>query len=77
MTYGVSESDGWDVVTTVDTVLGRDAAEKHAVVSFSSVLPPSQSQLISVLLAVGERQQVLRIRRLGDQIEVRGSPGST
>jgi len=54
-----------------------DAAEKHAVVSFSSVLPPSQSQLISVLLAVGERQQVLRIRRLGDQIEVRGSPGST
>ena len=39
MTYGVSESDGWDVVTTVDTVLGRDAAEKHAVVSFSSVLP--------------------------------------
>jgi len=44
------------------------------VVSFSSVLPPSQSQLISVLLAVGERQQVLRFRRLGDQIEVRGSP---
>ena len=77
MTYGVSESDGWDVVATVDTVLGRDAAEKHAVVSFSSVLPPGQSQLISVPLAVGERQQVLRIRRLGDQIEVRGSPGST
>ena len=77
MTYEVSESDGWDVVATVDTVLGRDAAEKHAVVSFSSVLPPSPSQLISVLLAVGERQQVLRIRRLGDQIEVRGSPGST
>jgi hypothetical protein len=71
ITYGVGESDGWDVVATVGTVLGRDAAEKHVVARFSSVLPPGQSQLISVPLAVGERQQVLRIRRLGDQIEVR------
>ena len=69
ITYWVSRSDGWHVVTTVDTRLNGDV-EKHAVVRFSSVLLPGQSQLISVPLAVGERQQVLRIRRLGDQVEV-------
>src|SRR5260370_5493809 len=71
ISYWVSESDGWHVVTTVDTVLERNAdAEKHAIVRFSSVLLPGQSQLISVPFAAGERQQVLRIRRLGDRIEV-------
>jgi hypothetical protein len=73
----VSESDGWHVVTTVDTVIGQDGdAEKHAVVRFSSVLLPGQSQLISVPFAIGEPQQILRIRRLGDQIEVARVPGS-
>ncbi len=77
ITYWVSESDGWHVVTTVDTVIRQDGdAEKHAVVRFSSVLLPGQSQLISVPFAIGERQQVLRIRRLGDQIEVARVPGS-
>jgi len=71
ITYWVSRSDGWHVVTTVDTVIEQNGdAEKHAVVRFSSVLLPGQSQLISVPLAIGERQQVLRIRRLGDQVEV-------
>ena len=71
ITYWVSEPDGWHVVTTVDTVIEQNGdAEKHAVVRFSSVLLPGQSQLISVPFAIGERQQVLRIRRLGDQIEV-------
>ena len=71
ITYWVSGSDGWHVVTTVDTVIEQNGdIEKHAVVRFSSVLLPGQSQLISVPLAIGERQQVLRIRRLGDQIEV-------
>ena len=71
ITYWVSESDGWHVVTTVDTVIEQNGdVEKHAVVRFSSVLLPGQSQLISVPLAIGERQQVLRIRRLGDQVEV-------
>jgi hypothetical protein len=71
ITYWVSGSDGWHVVITVDTVIGQNGdAEKHAVVRFSSVLLPGQSQLVSVPLAVGERQQVLRIRRLGDQVEV-------
>jgi hypothetical protein len=71
ITYWVSGSDGWHVVTTVDTVIEQNGdAEKHAVVRFSSVLLPGQSQLISVPFAVGERQQVLRIRRLGDRVEV-------
>jgi hypothetical protein len=73
----VSEPDGWHVVTTVDTVIGNNSAdEKHAVVRFSSVLLPGQSQLISVPLAIGERLQVLRIRRIGDEIEVARVPGS-
>ena len=71
VTYWVSKADGWHVVTTVDTATGRNSdAEKHAIVRFSSVLLPGQSQLVSVPSAIGERQQVLRIRRLGDGIEV-------
>jgi hypothetical protein len=75
ITYWVSESDGWHVVTTVDTVIWRDSdAERHAVVRFSSVLLPGQSQLISVPFPIGGRQQVLCIRHLGDQIEVARIP---
>ena len=71
ITYWVSESDCWHVVTTVDTAIDRNGdAEKHAMVRFSSVLLPGQAQLVSVPLAIGKRQQVLRIRRLSDQIEV-------
>jgi len=77
ITHWVGERDGWHVVTTVDTVIGQDSeAEKHAVVRFSSVLLPGQSQLISVPFAIGQQQQVLRIRRVGDQIEVVRVPGS-
>jgi hypothetical protein len=77
MTYWVSESDGWHVVTTVDTVIGQDGdAEAHAVVRFSTVLLPGQSQLISVPFANGRRPQVLRIRRVGEEIEVVRVPGS-
>jgi hypothetical protein len=71
VTYWVSKSDGWHVVTTVYTVTGGNGeAEKHAIVRFSSVLLPGQSQLVSVPFAIGERQQILRIRRLGGEIEV-------
>ena len=77
-TYWVSASDGWHVVTTVDTVFGLDGdAEKHAVVRFSAVLLPGQCQLISVPGPVGEPQQVLRIRRRGDHIEVLRLPASS
>jgi hypothetical protein len=76
VTYWVSEPDGWHVVTSVDLVVGKDGgAEKHAWVRFSSVLLPGQSQLISVPLALGERQQVLRISRIGDRIQVERVPG--
>jgi hypothetical protein len=77
VTYWVSKPDGWHVVTTVDTVIDQTGdAGKHAIVRFSSVLQPGQSQLVSVPSAIGERQQVLRIRRRGDQIEVAQVDGS-
>jgi len=77
VTYWVSKSDGWHVVTTVDTAIGGNGgADKHAIVRFTSVLLPGQSQLVSVPFAIGERAQVLRIRRLGDGIEVARVDGS-
>jgi len=77
ITYWVSGSDGWHVVTTVDAVVGRAAeADNHAVVRFTSVLLPGQSHVISIPFAVGEHEQGLRIRRLGDRIEVARIPGS-
>jgi hypothetical protein len=76
MTFWMIEPDGWRVVTIVDTVMGRDSeAEKHVVVRFSSVLQPGQSQLISVPLALGERQRLLRVTRVGDRIQVERIPG--
>ena len=44
---------------------------------FSATLLPGQTQLISVPFAVGEQQQVLRIRRIGDAIEVERIAGSS
>lgn len=71
VTCWTDKADGWHVVTTVDTVTGQGGdAEKHAVVRFSSLLLPGPSQLISVPFAIGEQQQVLRIRRRGDQVEI-------
>src|SRR5258708_4071200 len=60
ITYWVSESDGWHVVTTVDTVIRQDRdAEKHAVVRFSSVRLPAQSPPTSVPFATAARHPVL------------------
>jgi len=76
MTFWVIESDGWRVVTVVDMVIPQNSdAEQHAVVRFSSVLLPGQSQLISVPLALGQQQQVLRVSRIKDQIQVERIPG--
>jgi hypothetical protein len=76
ITYWVSQSDGWHVVTTVDIVFDADSdAEKHAVVRFSAVLLPGQSQQIAVPVGIGEQQKVLRIRRVGERIEVVRIPG--
>jgi hypothetical protein len=77
-TYWLSAPDGWHVVTTVETVTGQGGdTEDHAVVRFSVVLLPGQSQLISVPLALGKEQQMLRIRRLNDRIEVARVPASS
>lgn len=71
ISYWVSRPDGWHVVTTIDSVSGRDSdAEHHAVTRFSATLLPGQEQVISVPLPLGERQQVLRIRRIDDRVEV-------
>ena len=71
LTYWVGESDSWHVVATVDTVIARDSeAETHAVERFSSVLLPGKSQQISVPVAIGEPQKILRIQRSGNKIEV-------
>jgi hypothetical protein len=71
ITYWLNETDGWHVVTTVDILVAQSGdSAKHAIVRFSSVLLPGQSETISVPLPVGERQQVLCIRRRRDQLEI-------
>jgi hypothetical protein len=71
ISYWVSQPDGWHVVTTIDSVSGRDTdAEHHAVARFSATLLPGQVQVISVPLPLGEQQLVLRIRRIDNRIEV-------
>jgi hypothetical protein len=72
VTYWVSGANGWDVVTTIDSIVGDDPLDpaKHAIVRFASVIQPGQTQLISVPETIGSPAQELRIRRLGDHIEV-------
>jgi hypothetical protein len=77
ITYWVSESDGWHVVTTLAFRLGQDQDDKTTVVRFSAVLLPGQILRISVPVAIGERQQVLCIRRLGDRLDVARVFGSS
>jgi hypothetical protein len=69
--YWEKQNEVWQVVTTVDVVTAPDSeAETHAVVRFAAELLPGQSQLISVPVAIDAQQQVLRISRVGDRIEV-------
>lgn len=71
LTYWARAADGWRVVTTVDTVSDPGgAAESHAVVRFSAALRPGESQMISVPARAGTPAPALRIRRVGDRIEV-------
>jgi hypothetical protein len=69
VTYWSRHPEGAVVVTTVDTVGGADA-ERHAVVRLQSVLQPGQAQEISVPLAIGNAQPVLRVERVGDLVRV-------
>jgi len=77
ITYWVNEADAWHVVTTVDIFTGQSGdSDNHAIVRFSSDLLPGQSQIISVPVTIGERQPVLRVRRLGDRLEIGRIPAS-
>jgi hypothetical protein len=84
LTYWVNEADGIHVVTTIDTVAGDKAVpeqERHAVVRFSALILPGQSQEISVPGPTGSQQQSLLIRTLGNQpgnyrVEVERIPSS-
>jgi hypothetical protein len=69
-TYWVDEADGIHVVTTIDAVVGREGVpeqDRHAVVRFSALILPGQSQVISVPGPVGSQSQALCIRRLGNR----------
>ena len=71
VSYWISTPAGPEVVTTIDTVTGRDTdAEHHAIARFSTRLLPGQTQLVSVPVAVGQEQPVLSIRRVDNGIEV-------
>jgi hypothetical protein len=71
VSYWASASDGWHVVTTVDTVVAADTeTEQHLIVRFSATLLPGQEQLVTVPGAVGTEQMALRIRRVGDQVQM-------
>ena len=77
-TYWLAKPDGWHIVTTIDIVLEPGGAgEQHAVARFSAVLLPGQAALISVPYSLGQQQQVLRIRRLDDRIDIARVPGSS
>lgn len=67
LTYWVDEADGFHVVTTIDTIVGGGALpepDRHAIVRFSALILPGQSQVISVPGLAGSQMQALRIRRL-------------
>jgi len=73
VTYWIRQSEGWHVVTTVDSIVGEDAQtaqSHHAVVRFTANMMPGQSQVVSVPGPAGGSAPSLRIRRLGDRIEV-------
>jgi hypothetical protein len=65
LTYWVDEAQGLRVVTTIDSVsdAGTGAPEQHAVVRFSALILPGQSEEISVPSSGGAVQQSLVIRR--------------
>jgi hypothetical protein len=76
MTYWRSQADGWHVVTIVQFApMPDEPADKYAVVRFSSVLLPGQSQVISLPMALGEPSEALRIARIGDRVTVARVPG--
>jgi hypothetical protein len=75
VSYWAAAPEGWQVVTTVSTVSGADTeAEQHAIVRFAATLAPGQEQVISIPSHVGAPADALRIRRVGDRIEIEHIP---
>lgn len=67
LTYWVDDADGFHNVTTIDTIVGSTPSpepDRHAIVRFSALILPGQSQVISVPGLAGSQTQALRIRRL-------------
>jgi Barrel-sandwich domain of CusB or HlyD membrane-fusion len=62
ITYWVVASEGWQVVTTVDTVINQDSgAEQHAVVRFSVVLLPEVGVKVGETAARSATQPLLLV----------------
>ena len=75
MTYWVAGPESWDVVTTIDPLVGDEAEnDGRAIIRFSAQLLPGQSQTISVPAVKGAQLPFLLIRRVTDSIEVETAP---
>jgi hypothetical protein len=72
LTYWVDRADGRHVVTTVDTVIG--GTQQHAVVRFSAVLQPGQSQIVSIPASDAAHARELQIRYIGNDVELKTLP---
>ena len=68
VTYWVDGPEGFRVVTTVDTARPGEA-DQHAVVRFSTVLRPGQTQTVSVPGPDGSPPYAVRLRRLVGGVE--------
>jgi hypothetical protein len=73
ITYWIDDAEGRHVITTVDTVVpdvsGR-GEDQHAVVRFSAVLLPGQTQIVTVPTFGAGQPQELRVRRSANGIEI-------
>jgi hypothetical protein len=75
VTYWVAGPKSWDVVTTIDPLVGDEAVnDGRAILRFSSQLLPGQSQTISIPAVKGAQLPLLLIRRVTDSIEVETAP---
>jgi hypothetical protein len=70
VTYWVDEADGIHVVTTINIAGGSETAfdaQQPALVRFSALILPGQSQVIAIPGPAGSQRQALRIRRLSNR----------
>lgn len=73
LVYWVDHAGVFQVVTTVDTVFNpyeAGAPRRHVTTRFTAAMAPGQLQVISVPGLAGSEPRELRIRRVGDRMEV-------